>query len=452
MIPPEHPFDRAFDKLSSLTNYERKKPNRRHRFDLTGTEFLCHATGNPERALGRVVQVGGSKGKGTVTSLLAGMGHAAGLHTCSYLSPHVVDVRERVRIGLEMVSKDAFAGPLARVCEHVEQDAHTWFEAFTVAALGCFRDAKPDLTVLEVGLGGRLDSTTFVPKDACCITSIELEHTHILGDTIPAVAGEKAAILRPGVPCVTAATGAALEVIEAEARRVDSPLFVFGRDLHVDAVARSADGLTVDVRFRGDSAVRFELPLHSRIHARSFALAYALFTMVFPEAVPRLLEAQPRDWVPSAMPPGRFQLLSKKPPIVVDGAHTDGSLAALAEDLAEAFPKHRFKLVFSIATGKRWQRGLGRLLPLVDMAWVAPLEGKAGVSPEEMQRFLESAGIVCRIAGSVGEAVLEARRQDGGIGIVVTGSLYAAGDAIRALSKAQATDIDNDGRSIEPVE
>ncbi|MAE77983.1 MAG: hypothetical protein CMJ85_14060, partial [Planctomycetes bacterium] len=418
----------AFRRLAALTNYERKRPDRPHRFDLDGMKRLCARIGHPERRLGTVFQVGGSKGKGTVTALLAAMLRAAGTKVGAYYSPHVLDVRERVRIDGAMIDEPTLASALERVVDRMKSD-QTWFEVFTVVALACFADARVGATVLEVGLGGRLDTTTAVAKHGCCITGVELEHTRLLGDTIAAVAGEKAGILRPGVPCVTGAVGDALAVLVDRAAEVGAPLLVAGRDFEV-VVARGQSGLSVAMIDTPIGDVTLNTPLRARVHGTSLALAFVTLAAVLPTRAARLAGGD-AGW--AAAPRGRFEVVQHRPPIVVDGAHTDDSLSQLAADLAAAFPGLRFSLVFTIASGKRWQRGLGRLLTLVDKAWVAPLVGKRGVSSGELSQFINGRGVPCQLAPSVQEAACEARGRLVDGGLVVTGSMYAAGDALRVF-------------------
>ncbi|MCA8969808.1 MAG: hypothetical protein KDC95_08500 [Planctomycetes bacterium] len=425
-------FDEAFDRLTGLTNWEMKKPGSRHRIDLSGTLDLLERLGNPERDLGLVAQVAGSKGKGTTTALLRGLATRSGMRSATYMSPHVVDPRERILVDGEPVDEDVFADAVSRVAEVLIPD-QTWYEAYTAVAILCFAALEVDLTVLEVGLGGRLDSTTVVPKDVCAITSIELEHTHVLGDTIAAIAREKAGILRPGVPCMSGCIDEADAVITEVARECGAPLRRLGSDFDFCIVGRSDRGLELELRgFEG--LERLVVPFRATVQARSFTLALAMFESLRPGVAAEILtDGRDLDFLRRALPPGRFDVVQEDPPIVVDGAHTDASLATIASELAAAWPDRRFDLVFGIAEGKRFERGLGEVLKLVDRARVVPLSGKTSVEPAELQRMIASTGVEVRIASSVAEALedLEPVARDGGL--CVTGSLYAAGDALRVL-------------------
>lgn len=433
-------FDDAFEKLTRLTNWEQKKPGSRHRIDLSGTIALLERLGKPQARLKSVAQVAGSKGKGSTVTLLAGMAEALGLRAATYMSPHVVDPRERIQVAGRAVDADVFAEAVTRV-EAVLAPEQTWYEAYTAVAILCFAACEVDLCVLEVGLGGRLDATTVVPKQVCAITGIELEHTHVLGDTIEAIAKEKAGILRPGVPCVSGCKGVADEVVVACADRVGSALSVRGRDFDAQIVERTPRSITVDWSHQSSGVeLRIETPLRASYHVSSFALALAMLEELRPGAAVELFDSRgaamrdaKHDWVRRALPPGRFDVLREDPPIVVDGAHTDASLASLADELEACFKGRRFRLIFGIALGKRFREGLGRLLRLVDKATVVPLSGKASVDPHELTELFAARGVSVDTAEDVDAALRAALQLEGNDGLCITGSLYAAGDALRTL-------------------
>lgn len=430
-------FEESFEKLTKLTNWEVKKPGSRHRIDLSGTIDLLDRLGNPQTRLKSVAQVAGSKGKGSTVALLAGMGRALGLRTAAYMSPHVVDPRERILVDGAPVDDAVFADAVARV-EAALVPEQTWYEAYTAVAILCAEAIAVELLVLEVGLGGRLDATTVVPKDVCAITTIELEHTHVLGDTVEAIAAEKAGILRPEVPCVTACTGAALEVVEQRAAACGAPLRVHARDFAARLVARTANTITLEheARDRAAATLLVEVPLRASYQIPSFALALEMLEAMQPGAAARLFEGRETGelaWLGRALPPGRFDVVQDDPPIIVDGAHTDASLGALAAELEAAWPGRRFSLIFGIAQGKRYLKGLGKLLRLVDSATVLSLRGKASVAPSDLAEICRDHGVAVDVAPDVEAAlsrVLPVERQGG---LCIAGSLYAAGDALRIL-------------------
>ncbi|HEX5137947.1 MAG TPA: Mur ligase family protein, partial [Planctomycetota bacterium] len=215
----------AMEALSRLTNYERTRPDGPRAFDLARVRELLRRLGSPERRLGaRVIQVAGTKGKGSTSRCLDAILRAQGLRTGRYLSPHLESVRERIAVDGELVPEADFAAHVDAVLAAAAPTT-TFFEAITAAACLHFAAARTDAVVLEVGLGGRLDATTAVPTTHTVITEISFDHTDLLGSTLEAIAAEKAATIRTGVPVFTGvdpATGPG-RVIRETATRLEAP-------------------------------------------------------------------------------------------------------------------------------------------------------------------------------------------------------------------------------------
>ncbi len=443
------PFDLAFQKLADLTNYERKRPDAPYRFDLSGMQGLLERLGHPETKLRNLVQVGGSKGKGTVSALMAGLCQETDAITGVYASPHVRDLTERIQYAGQPVPRDELFPHVERVGE-VLIEGQTWFEAWTAVAVLLFAERAPDVCIFEVGLGGRLDSTTALPRRACCLTRVELEHTQVLGETIAEIAAEKVGILRQGMSCVTGFEDVALEVLEEKAQSLGVPLQILGRDFDFDLMERTPDGFRVRFEFGGVESEVCLVPLHAEVQVESLTLSLALLREIDEGRFARVMQVGFGSWLRESLPPARFQVLCNDPPLVIDGAHTDASLGFLARDLEAAFPGRRFGMVLGMAAGKQYRCGLGRLASLVDRAWVAPITGKPSQSPDELMGFLEEKGIACRLMSGIGEAVRSARQEQEGAteasglpaagrsgspGLLVTGSLYAAGEALGVLDE-----------------
>ncbi len=439
-------FERAFKRLSDLTNYEKAPVTRSYRFDLKKMEALLARIGNPEKKLRCVVQVGGSKGKGTVSCMTGALAASTGARVGVYLSPHVRDVRERILLDGDLAPKDALIPHLERVAEHFIPD-QTWFEAFTAVALSFFAEQDPDLVVLEVGLGGRLDSTTVVPKQACCITTIEKEHTITLGDRIEDITREKAGILRPGIPCVSGLNGIAAEVLREEAERVKAPLLSLTPDQSCNILDQGISGMTLTHPLFGPKP--WPLPIHTETQALSLSLALLLFQQIslghssqlHPIALAKALE--------HFHPPGRFQIMQWNDgrTIILDGAHTNESLAALGRDLRKIFGapqgeaskvqgplmERPFDLIFAIADKKQWEEGLGSIAPFVDKAIGAPLREKRSQDPQNFAEWFEKRGIPFQAMNTVKEAVQRILMKAPKRGLLITGSFYGVGEALEVL-------------------
>lgn len=422
--------------LDRLVNYERTRPNQAL-WDLAVMQRLLARQGAapPPRP---AVQIGGSKGKGTAAAMLAALAARAGLRAGVYTSPHVHTLLERLRIGdvpitvaqLEPILRDllALAGPRAP----------TFFEALTAAAAQWFADERVDLSIFEVGLGGRLDATTALPVDASLVTTIELEHTDVLGDTIAAIATEKAAIVRPGGLGFTTATGEALQVLQAHADRVDARLLVHGLEFASRAVRDCGDSLAGDVVLPRGDVLPFVLRGGALYEVPALAMAAACLSCLMPTLPLDLTE------VPRPAQPCRFETFAEADggTLILDGAHTERSIAAVAAELQRRWPGQRVSVLFASASGKRWRESLSSMLPVADQFLVTEVTGTSSEDAATVVAHLRGLGAAAERVDGV-EAGLAALRARDGIRLVV-GSFYLAGAVRRLLLGARST---NDERS-----
>lgn len=423
---PTIPLDPAAQHLAplllQLVDYERTRPDRRL-WDLTMTRSLLARPGIAP-APRPAVQVGGSKGKGTTCALLAALCRAAGRRCGVYSSPHLQTLRERIRVDGEMVPLVALERILRRILAgHAADRQPTFFEAMTVAAAEWFAECAVDLAVWEVGLGGRYDATTALPIDVAVLTTIELEHTDVLGDTIAKIAAEKAAILRPGGVGFTAATGEALTVFRAHAKAVGARLFALGEEFAVTQPRHTARGAEFALTLPGGAVHDVVLPDATVFEIPALALAAAAFAHVFP-GVPLPLAPAPR---PGLM--ARFEVFREADGevLVIDGAHTERSLQAVAVELGRRWPGRRVSMLFASAHGKRWREALSGILPIVDSAVVTGLVGTASEDPAVVADWLTARGVQCETCADVETALAALRRRPGPR--VVLGSFYLAGRA-----------------------
>jgi dihydrofolate synthase/folylpolyglutamate synthase len=425
-------MDRAADRLepllAQLVNYERTRPDRRL-WDLATTRALLARAGAqaPPRP---AVQVGGSKGKGTTCAFLEALALAAGRRVGVYTSPHVETLLERIRWNGENIGAGELEALLRGIVGAGTGDrAPTFFEAMTVAAAEHFAARGAQLAVYEVGLGGRHDATTALPVDASIVTTIEREHTDVLGDTIAAIADEKAQIVREGGVAFTATSGEALDVIRARARAADARLFVFGEDFGVRERRWDGEGVHARLWLPGGRELAVFLPEAAGFEVPALALALAAFTHVLPGA-PLQLDPAPRPHLPC-----RFEVLrdGDGEVLVLDGAHTEQSLQAVAAEMHRRWPGHRASVLFGVATGKQWREGLSALRAVADRFVVTGLSGTSSEDPAVLAAFLAANGAECESAADVESGLSALRRRPGPR--LVAGSFYLAG-AVRRLVRA----------------
>ncbi len=415
------------------------------RLGLSPIRALLAALDHPERGLS-VLHVGGSKGKGSTALLAEAVLRASGERVGVFTKPHLERWTERFRIDGEEVAGERLAAAVERLRPHVEHlrrsatdDAPTWFDATTAAALLLFREAGVDRVILEVGLGGRLDSTNAVVPQVACITTIELEHTDKLGTTLAAIAGEKAGILKPGVPLVTGRLPAEAEqVVAARARELGVPVSRLGREIEVEVGEAGLDGIALRAT-DGSFALEAALPLLGRHQAENAALALACVRRLPGRAPDAALAPAARRAFANAQLPGRVELLGRRPWLVVDAAHTAASARALAAALSP-IPRKRTHLVLSVSAGKDLAAILAALLPLAESVTVTRAEPARSLDPHALGQAVEAAvpGVSVRCVPNPQLAVRAARE---GLGpddlLVAAGSVYLAGIARSVLRDAR---------------
>jgi dihydrofolate synthase/folylpolyglutamate synthase len=439
-------LEQAGAYLEGLINSERSPDYRHARLGLGPIQRLLDALGNPERALS-VIHVAGSKGKGSTALFAESVLGALGERVGTFTSPHLRSWSERFRLGGCEAGGERIAAAVERVRPFADalraecpDDAPTFFDATTAAALVLFAEEGVDRAVLEVGLGGRLDSTNAVAPAVSCITSIELEHTEKLGDTLAAIAGEKAGILKAGVPCVAGPLAPeAAEVVVARARALGSPLFRLGEEIALAVDGGAAEGARASLRYAEPDGFAFEttLGVPGEHQARNAALAVAAVRRLGVHP-PAALAAAAAAGLAGASLPGRVEVLGRDPWVIVDSAHTAASARALAEVL-EQLRVRRTHLVLSISVGKHLAAILEALLPLAAAVTVTRAEPRRSLDPVEVAAAARTArpGVEIRVVPNPHLAVRAAREALGADeALCVTGSFYLAGIGREVLADA----------------
>jgi len=315
----------------------------------------------------------------------------------------------------------------------------TFFDLITVLALWYFADEGADAVVLETGLGGRLDSTNVVRPTVCAITSIDYDHTHILGDTLEKIAAEKAGILKPGVPAVSGVVkpGPA-RVIEERARELDVPLFRREREFHLIA---SKDGEPFAVETWRRRYAGLQVPLLGAHQRTNAAMAVAALE-AFAEATDRTLaEEEVREGLARVRLRGRVEVLSHEPVIVLDVAHNPSSLRALRRALLEHFPDRRVVLLFALSDDKDAPGCLREVLPLASRVVFTTTGQPRSRDPYELQTLAQGLrpDLPCEVEPDVLRAWERALRHTDQTDLLcVTGSFYLAGE-IAALWERSAS-------------
>jgi dihydrofolate synthase/folylpolyglutamate synthase len=396
------------------------------KFGLQTTEALLHEVGNPHSVY-PVIHIGGTNGKGSVATLVARALEAAGWRVGLYTSPHLVSFRERMTVNGVAVAPSAVAMWTARLKPLlVERDA-TFFEATTVMALADFAARGVEIAVVEVGLGGRLDSTNVVHPLVAGVTKIARDHMKYLGDTLEAIAREKAGIAKPGVPLVVGETDPVL--IETLAREADA------------AVERAAPGTRADIRVvPAEARWTGPLGLAGAHQQRNAAIAAAV------------LAALPERWRPppaaveqgfgTTRIPGR---LDRRGKWLFDVAHNPDGMESLVRALGDLAPAGPIHALVSILGDKEWPDMLVRLDQAVDrgVLTIAPSTAGRRWDLEWLRQWLERpdrppARASWTLVPDFAEAISTVQKGAGTV--VVTGSFHTVGDVMASLALADVTD------------
>jgi dihydrofolate synthase/folylpolyglutamate synthase len=395
---------------------------------LERIEGLLDALGRPEQRY-RLVQVGGTNGKGSVSAMLAAILRSAGHRVGLYTSPHLVSFRERIRVDGEPIPEDGVVDGVEALGTLVARFDATMFEATTALALDHFAREAVDVAVLEVGLGGRLDATTVGTPEVAVLARIDLDHQAVLGATLEAIAAEKAAIIRGGVAVSAAQAPEAARVLVARAAAVGVPLLLEGRDLSVAVERRGSDGQRLTCAGPGWSLAGVELAMPASYQPSNALLAVAAARELGAG------DAAIRDGLARAWWPGRFQIFPRAAGfLVLDGAHNPAGARALAVSLRDVFGDARVTFVLGILDDKDAGGIVAALAPLADrFILVAPTSRRA-TEPAVLRALVPAAVRSVEIAGSPAEALEWAGRTATTPIVCVAGSLYLIGDVLRYLA------------------
>jgi dihydrofolate synthase/folylpolyglutamate synthase len=369
----------------------------------------------------KVIHVAGTNGKGSVCAMIDSMCRAHGYRTGLFISPHLVTFRERIRVNGEMISETAVADGLTTIRDLVaDWDPHpTFFEVTTALALRRFRDAKIDIAILETGLGGRLDATNAVQSDVSVITPIALDHEQWLGHTLAEIAGEKAGIIKPRVPVVSAPQRAdAAEVIRARAAECASPVQFVNETYHGSPVALRGEHQKQNAALAIAAIEAAEIQLDEKTIVHGLAAI---------------------EWA------ARFQKWDER--TIIDAAHNPGAAYILAQTWREVFGDHKATLVLAVLSDKNLRAICETLAPIAASVILPKIRSERAVAPAELAKILESIFSVCRadalpagnrsgcptisVASCIADALSLARAKPDPI--LITGSLHFAGEVLAHL-------------------
>ncbi|HXY54486.1 MAG TPA: folylpolyglutamate synthase/dihydrofolate synthase family protein [Nitrospirota bacterium] len=409
---------------------------------LANSHTLMQVMGDPHKKF-RSVHIAGTNGKGSTSAFLADVLRAAGYRVGLYTSPHLVSFTERIRIDNVQISEQKVVALAQRVrdgyrgvpaADGAGALTPTFFEVTTAMAFTWFAEESVDIAVIEVGMGGRMDSTNVITPLVSVITNIDLEHTEFLGDTLESIAREKAGIIKPGVPVITGvAQPKVIEVIEREAASKRTPVYRLTKDFLLKNVRHDRTQV-FDYQGMRASYNNVRITMHGRYQVDNASLAIAAAECMEVSGI-ILSEPALRLGLERAQWEGRLERVGRRPDIYLDGAHNPASakmLAGAVQEMKSAY--RRLVLIIGILGDKDYRGILAELVPLAERVIVTRPQYSRAMDVQALASEVQRLHSAVVTAETVGDAIAMARQTAGADDLIlVTGSLYVVGEARSVL-------------------
>jgi dihydrofolate synthase/folylpolyglutamate synthase len=430
----------ALDYLYSFVDYSLKHSSElvKADFNLGRMRLLMAELGNPQDQY-PIIHVAGTKGKGSVSAMCAAALGAAGYRVGLYTSPHLLDYCERVQFNAGPISHAGLVELVELMKPAVARIPKlTTFEITTALGFMYFARQKADAAVVEVGLGGRLDATNVVTPRVSVITSLSFDHMAVLGNTLALIAGEKAGIIKPGVPVVSAPQkDEALDVLVKIAQERKSSFTLIGRDLTFEPLDHSLNGQTMKLSIHNPvpSTLMLSLPLLGIHQVVNAATAYAALKV----SGLNISDKDIQKGFAGVKWPARFEVIRRKPPVIFDSAHNQDSFARLRQALDDYFPNKLVYLIFGASEDKNIPGMFLEIKPKVVRMFVTKSTHPRALEAEKVQELARQADIPHEVVKTVEAALalaLELSEKDGSI-VLSAGSMFVTAEVMAAWNKKQ---------------
>ncbi|MGG3497473.1 folylpolyglutamate synthase/dihydrofolate synthase family protein [Peribacillus simplex] len=339
--------------------FERRQVQLGMNFGLSRMETLLTNLGNPHKAL-KYIHIAGSNGKGSTLQYMKEILLAEGVRVASFTSPYLIRLNEQLKINADEISDKDFIATFRELQPFIQEmdskgNGPTQFEILTAMAFSYFSKKEVDLVLMETGLGGRLDTTNVIQPFLSIITSISLEHTNILGNTLGEIASEKAGIIKSGAPIISGVTAwEPAKVIEEKASSVGVPYYQLGKDFHVGNVKQSECGQSFSFSLGDRSIENVEMQMLGRHQMENAALAIAAVLL----GMENIDEKSILKGIGEAKWDGRFEKISDEPLVIIDGAHNPAGIDVLMETLKVHYPEYMYRFIFSSFKDKNYSQML----------------------------------------------------------------------------------------------
>ena len=437
---PFKTYQQAMDYLCTKTDYEKEKNVRYNvtTFNLDRMEKLLSLVGNPHKKI-HTVHIAGTKGKGSTAAMLSRMLESNGYKVGLYTSPHVMSIHERIVINSEMITEDQMLNLLTRLYAPIEKlsktDSPSFFEIMTAMAFMYFADNKTDIAVIETGLGGRLDSTNVINPKVIGITSLSIDHQHQLGSTIDSIAKEKAGIFKKGIPIITVKQPReAMTVLKSHAENVKATLQVTGGDIdfsyRFETSREHGPHNRICLTTPTSKFEHLRVPLHGKHQAINCGLALAMLDKL-KESGYKIDNEKAEKGLEGLSLPGRMEIISDSPRIIIDAAHNAASIHALVRAIGQNIPYDSMVIIFGCNMDKDVRGMLTELQYGADKVIFTRSPSLKAMSPQDLADiYTEISGKMCQTAPSLGQALQIAKSAVGREDLIcITGSFYLIGQA-----------------------
>ncbi len=433
-------YQQALDYLFTRTDYEKQERLRYNvtTFSLNRMQKLLSLLGNPHKKI-HTVHIAGTKGKGSTATMLARMLEANGYKVGLYTSPHLVHLHERITVDTKMISDSEMCGLLNRVYAPVEKmaktDSPTFFEIMTALAFMYFLDRAVDIAVIETGLGGRLDSTNVIKPKVVGITSLSIDHQHLLGNDIDSIAKEKAGVFKRGVPIITVQQEpSAMRVLKSQAIAVKAPLSVTGSDIDFSQRFETSREYGPHTRICLTTPTsKFEhlrVPLHGKHQAINCGLALAMLDKLKSVGY-KIDNDMAAEGLRKVSLAGRMEMIWDDPRVMIDAAHNAASIKALIHAIGQNIPYDSMVVIFGCNSDKDVKGMLQKLQYGADKVIFTRSSSPKAMSPEDLaEMYTEICGKMCQTASTLGQALQLANNAVSKEDLIcITGSFYLIGQA-----------------------
>ena len=380
--------------------------------DLHNTIAMCERLDNPQNKF-KTIHIGGTNGKGSTSHMLAAIFQQAGYKTGLYTSPHLKDFRERIRINGEMVSKDFVIDFVDQQQEIIEELSPSFFEVTVAMAFSYFSKQNVDIAIIEVGLGGRLDSTNIITPELSVITNISLDHTNILGNTLKEIAGEKAGIIKPGIPVVIGESHPETDqVFIQKAQDTQSPILFADRQIQISKSVKEDDYLNVSISQNGKVLIEnLLLDLTGTYQLKNILTVIqaveTLRTLDF-KIDNNALYAALKDVKGLTGLMGRWQTLSKNPLVVCDTGHNIAGITEVMQNINDT-PHNKLHVVIGMVKDKDIS-GVLNLLPAKAMYYFSQPQLERALPAQELANEAEKHGLRGSVFSTVELAINAAKK------------------------------------------